>query len=624
MKFLTQSSAWVVACLALSLTSVAYAGRLPQRGAAPFELPPPVSWKASSAPVVNWKALRAIGLTGAGIRIGLYSGGMEDFKQAVAAGLLPANTLLTEGGNGGSDPLHGLATAVAIHAIAPGATLVVCAGGGCYSTLTNSTYHVQVVVDNLDIGVWAPFSYNNSNSSGTQWHVTSINAHPKVLYFEGGTDNWGPDFFEGSWVPVSATVGGQTQTVEDFGAALGAPSEAYETIGDAYTGKASYPIMLETVDPVASDTAGMGLQVYDANGHPVDGSFTYPGECAGANGCVVVPEGTPVPLKIYAVAYTAAGAPNGQLSPQTRIKLYIGLGNDGVIGGVKFTTPGGIGPFIPGAGTNALMVGGATTPSRIFLGSGVGPLLAYNTDTQTFNTFQYPTVIGDWCSPLPPLAGVPGWPAQFCGTSNAAPELAAVAALLLQAGLSSSDVSSAMKQTAINPNMGTGTWGAHWGYGYVDPLAALAQQVTLPLPGIAGATGVSLTPNQAHTFSGSCTVNNGGTLTGYAWNFGDGTSATGTSATHAWAQSGTYTVSLNCSESTASGLRLSSATPGMVTVNVSGGSSGGGGGNGGGGGGGNGGSGSGSSSGGGALGLLTLALLALLALRPWRRGDSIV
>lgn len=618
MKLFTQSSAWIGACLALSLASVAYAGRLPQRVASPFNLPPPVSWKASSAPVVNWAALRAVGLTGAGIRIGLIAGGMEDFQQAVAAGLLPANTILTNGGNGGSHPLHGLATAVAIHAIAPDATLVVCAGGGCYATLTNSTYHVQIVEDTLGPGPWGPFAYNNTNSTGNQWHVASINAHPKVLYFEGGTDNYGPDFFEGSWVPVSTTLpDGTTQTVEDFGTALGAPSEAYDTIGDAY-GYGSYPIMEEHVDPVAgSNPAWLVLRVYDANGNPVNGSFTFPGECAGAMDCVVVPEGTAVPLKVYVAAYTAAGAPNGQLSPQTRIKLYIGLGNDAVIGGVKFTTPGGVNPFIPGAGGNALMTGGATSPSRMFPGSGVGPLLAYNIDTQTFNTFKYPTITGDWCSPLPPLAGVKGWWSQFCGNSNSAPELAAVAALLLQTGLSSAEVSSAMKQTAINPTLGTGTWGAHWGYGYVDPLAALEQLVSLPLPGIGGATDVSLTLNQAQSFAGSCTVNNGGTVTGYAWDFGDGTSATGASATHAWAQSGTYTVSLNCSESTASGLQLSSVTPATVTVNVSGGNSGGGGG-----GGGNGGSGS--SSGGGSLGLLTLALLALIVLGLRRSSDSIV
>jgi PKD repeat protein len=49
-------------------------------------------------------------------------------------------------------------------------------------------------------------------------------------------------------------------------------------------------------------------------------------------------------------------------------------------------------------------------------------------------------------------------------------------------------------------------------------------------------------------FDGSGSVSPGGTITSYAWNFGDGGTATGPAATHAYGAAGTYTVSLTVTD----------------------------------------------------------------------------
>lgn len=54
---------------------------------------------------------------------------------------------------------------------------------------------------------------------------------------------------------------------------------------------------------------------------------------------------------------------------------------------------------------------------------------------------------------------------------------------------------------------------------------------------------------QAVSFNGSSSTDTGATITGYAWTFGDGSSATGVSPSHAFGSSGSYTVKLTITDS---------------------------------------------------------------------------
>src|SRR5207244_13072074 len=51
------------------------------------------------------------------------------------------------------------------------------------------------------------------------------------------------------------------------------------------------------------------------------------------------------------------------------------------------------------------------------------------------------------------------------------------------------------------------------------------------------------------SFNGSGSVDRGGTITSYAWRFGDGGTASGVSPTHAYATPGTYTATLTITDS---------------------------------------------------------------------------
>src|SRR5206468_2572484 len=51
------------------------------------------------------------------------------------------------------------------------------------------------------------------------------------------------------------------------------------------------------------------------------------------------------------------------------------------------------------------------------------------------------------------------------------------------------------------------------------------------------------------SFNGSGSVDRGGTITSYAWRFGDGGTASGVSPTHAYATPATYTATLKITDS---------------------------------------------------------------------------
>ncbi len=55
---------------------------------------------------------------------------------------------------------------------------------------------------------------------------------------------------------------------------------------------------------------------------------------------------------------------------------------------------------------------------------------------------------------------------------------------------------------------------------------------------------------QAVSFNGSSSTDTGATITGYAWSFGDGATATGVSPSHTYTASGNYTVKLTITDST--------------------------------------------------------------------------
>lgn len=590
-RFTSQAAALV----ALGLAIAPVAGI-----ASPFSGIPPhtANYTLPSTPVVNWKSVVAAGLTGQGETIGVVSKGIQNLSAAESAGDVPSNTVVTYP-SGSVNSSHAVYTAMVIHKIAPNAKIVICNDpnlANCYTSLPG-TYGVNVVADNYAGGaINMDFAYGDSTSnSQDQYNVSEMNANPSVLFFIGNSDSYGSGFFQGNWIPYTMSVHGTTQTVENFGQATGGSTAGYETMAQAPSGSSSFPVFLQWEDTNTSEGASFGLEVFDSSGTMVGSSSQGCSSLGYSSGYTCAVASGTAPYQIYVYNNGASG-----LSGSVKMKLYVGDGgyyNTGPLNWLNYTTPGNVTPFIAGAGANAFVVTGAENDTTIVPASGTGPLLAFYTPSGTYKTFDYPSLTGDWCLPVPKVSGMRY--TTFCGNSNATPELAAEAALLLQAGISPGNLEAALKTNALNPVKGQDTWGPQWGYGYPQLLQTLEDFVQLPSPAINGSTGVSLAVGASTTLSGACQVPSGSSVTQYNWNFGDNSSATGQSVSHSWSSAGTYTVSMTCSDDQSPG--YTSPSPATITVDVT--SNSGGGGNTGGG-----------SGGGGSFALTTLWVLCMLAL----------
>ncbi len=135
----------------------------------------------------------------------------------------------------------------------------------------------------------------------------------------------------------------------------------------------------------------------------------------------------------------------------------------------------------------------------------------------------------------------------YQGTSMATPHVSGVAALLYSLGVTSPDeIRNILQSTAID--LGDPGWDQYYGYGLINAYAAVQAAQGgggENEPPVADAGGdKSGDEGQEITFDGSGSYDPDGSIVSYTWDFGDGTTATGQTVTHAYADNGVYTVTL--------------------------------------------------------------------------------
>jgi serine protease len=158
----------------------------------------------------------------------------------------------------------------------------------------------------------------------------------------------------------------------------------------------------------------------------------------------------------------------------------------------------------------------------------------------------------------------------FQGTSMATPHVAAAAALLMANGATNVEAETYLKDYATD--LGTSGFDTSYGYGLIQPAAALAAWGggSTNVPPVAEANGpYSGTTGTAISFSGTGSTDSDGTISSYAWNFGDGSTGTGESASHSYTTAGTFTVTLTVTDNsgaTHSDTATATVTAGACTV----------------------------------------------------------
>jgi subtilisin family serine protease len=142
------------------------------------------------------------------------------------------------------------------------------------------------------------------------------------------------------------------------------------------------------------------------------------------------------------------------------------------------------------------------------------------------------------------------------GTSMAAPHVAGAAAVLASNGMAASDIAGYLTST------GNFNYVDDSGDGIQEPLLDVSSLVPRfvggeppPPPPPPPAENVAPTAEIAIncggltcTFDASGSSDSDGTITSYAWNFGDGTAGSGESTTHSYTQPGTYSVTLTVTD----------------------------------------------------------------------------
>ncbi|GLZ79570.1 hypothetical protein Afil01_43770 [Actinorhabdospora filicis] len=143
--------------------------------------------------------------------------------------------------------------------------------------------------------------------------------------------------------------------------------------------------------------------------------------------------------------------------------------------------------------------------------------------------------------------------ATLSGTSMASPHVAGAAALLTAGGHHASGRDGALAVRQRLMDTGNTAWSDDSGDGFREPLLDVSSTADYPAnpdPGrpTASFTASCSTQNLTCSFDAGASADPDGTITGYAWDFGDGTTGTGKTVSHTYSAAGYYSVRLTVTD----------------------------------------------------------------------------
>ncbi len=514
---------------------------------------------------------------GAGVKLGVMSDDVTSLSLIQSRGELPAVQIIAPTG-GGSPPAtptdEGTMMLEEVHAIAPGATLLFCGPGtsveyvSCLQNLIAGG--ASIIVDDLAYSAEDLMSATGDFAQAVQ-SVVSLNANVALFTV---TENYNGSYWEGAYAPtslasygygpISCSASGQTDYyVNSFG---GIPAQTL-TVFVAGT----YPLTFQWADPYDQNASNFDVYWYNTT--------TNTQGCVSATGSTATYFGPSTYLDA-GVYYLYVMTPDASLSSKF-LKLWVG--GDGNTE-LSYPTSGSVvspQAFVPGVIKVGAVNGSDGVGNSIESYSGRGPIsLIFPTPAQiSAPSFVAPDAVYVDAAGTNFTVWSDG---NFHGTSAAAPNAAAVAALLRGAfpNMTTAQVTNALQSGAVQ--LGATVPGGTFGYGRVDALGALS---VYPGPGLSAWSDstvvggsstppASMTANGFGTLSFSVTSSNpslipaslgatgtpGVTLTPATC--GNGTSACMVSVTPEIGQIGTATITLIAKD----GANRVATTPTTITV----------------------------------------------------------
>ena len=404
------------------------------------------------------------GVLGTGVKVCVISNGVSTLAARQAAGELPATVLILGTGQGGTSGDEGTAMLELVADMAPGTSLGFSTGNGGEAQMAQNILDLRnvlacdIIVD--DLTYFAEGAFQDGVIANA---VTTIVAGGGLFFSSSansghlsGTQSgtWEGDFSDGGAAPA-ILADGAGSTVHLFTA--GQPFDTLTTAASAITLKWSDPLTASgnDYDFCLTNSTGTTLILCSMSRQvgaqlPFEGIF-----CSGGATCI--PSGT----RIYVVNFQGTAATRALRLDTHRARLSIAT-NGSTFGhnatASAMTVAAVSNAFTPISGRKFLATDTITTyssdgPRKLFL----NPTPATTYITPGCTTYGCAGGGGTLLSKVDMAASdcnvttTPGF-APFCGTSAAAPQAAAIAALIKSSpmGLTPAQIIARMKATAID------------------------------------------------------------------------------------------------------------------------------------------------------------------------------
>lgn len=462
--------------------------------------------------------VRALGINGNGVRIGVLSDGVDALAAQQMAGELPAVTVVPGQGGGGNE---GTAMLEIINDLAPGAQLFFATGGGGpanmannIQTLAGGANNCDIIVDDIfytRVGVFQDDviarAVNTVTAAGALFFTSAGNAGNLN---DGTAGVWEGDFADGG--TLALLPGG---AVHDFGG--GAISDRINSIGTG--GNNRLPISLKWSDPLGGSGNDYDLFILNSTSTAVIASSTNTQDGDDDPIEEIDNADAPNPPTFTTGDRVVIFRRNGEATRALHLNTNRGtlqIATDGQIFGHEAAADCFSVAAVPQPGGGARFVGGAANPVETFssdgnrrvffdpMGNAITPgNVLFGTNGGAVRLM--PTIAAADCV----STAAPGF-GTFCGTSAAAPHAAAIAGLLLSFNnaLTPAQVRAALTSSAldieaagVDRDSGAGIVMALQAIGAVSSADLAITKTDSPDPVIAG-TNLTYTINVSNNGSG--------------------------------------------------------------------------------------------------------------------------